>query len=243
MSPTRSASATTIGETRHCEVKWRCFRHRSPEAVQQTLAGTNGRSGRTVRAAFASTLAPSRSARVWRWWRWVALAASELFPHSDVDLLLLVETDKISRRARSSPRSCSACGTPACGPAIRCIRWRTASSNTPTTPSSPSACWTTASWPGTQALYQTHGRASSAQFQRPRGPGRGAPDSSRLAEARRAKFQNTIYHLEPNIKETPGGLRDLQTARWLHDLEPHGRTARSDRRRSCFLAGVRLPAA
>ena len=34
-------------------------------------------------------------------------------------------------------------------------------------------------------------------------------------EARRAKFQNTIYHLEPNIKDTPGGLRDLQTVRWL----------------------------
>ncbi len=41
-----------------------------------------------------------------------------------------------------------------------------------------------------------------------------------LAEARREKFQNTIYHLEPNIKDTPGGLRDLQTVRWLVTLKP-----------------------
>ena len=30
-----------------------------------------------------------------------------------------------------------------------------------------------------------------------------------LANARRAKYQNTIYHLEPNVKDAPGGLRDL----------------------------------
>src|SRR5262249_44739484 len=42
-----------------------------------------------------------------------------------------------------------------------------------------------------------------------------------LAEGRRAKFQRTIYHLEPNIKETPGALRDLQTTSWLQSVEPH----------------------
>jgi [protein-PII] uridylyltransferase len=41
-----------------------------------------------------------------------------------------------------------------------------------------------------------------------------------LAEARRAGFQNTIYHLEPNIKDTPGGLRDLQGIRWFASLRP-----------------------
>jgi [protein-PII] uridylyltransferase len=40
----------------------------------------------------------------------------------------------------------------------------------------------------------------------------------RLAEitrARHAKYGNTIFHLEPNIKETPGGLRDYNVACWL----------------------------
>ena len=49
-----------------------------------------------------------------------------------------------------------------------------------------------------------------------------------LTRERHARFQNTIYHLEPNVKDSPGGLRDLQVLRWLsqlgagdHDL-PHG---------------------
>ncbi|MGA9041744.1 MAG: [protein-PII] uridylyltransferase [Terriglobales bacterium] len=40
----------------------------------------------------------------------------------------------------------------------------------------------------------------------------------RLAEvtrARHAKYGNTVFHLEPNVKETPGGLRDYNVACWL----------------------------
>ncbi|MBI1940010.1 MAG: [protein-PII] uridylyltransferase [Acidobacteria bacterium] len=33
--------------------------------------------------------------------------------------------------------------------------------------------------------------------------------------ARHQKHGNTIFHLEPNLKESPGGLRDLHVARWL----------------------------
>jgi [protein-PII] uridylyltransferase len=49
---------------------------------------------------------------------------------------------------------------------------------------------------------------------------------ARLAEERRAKFQNTIYHLEPNLKDAPGGLRDLQTVRWLAALRQRGESGR-----------------
>ncbi|MBZ5601115.1 MAG: HD domain-containing protein [Acidobacteriia bacterium] len=41
-----------------------------------------------------------------------------------------------------------------------------------------------------------------------------------LAQGRRAKFHDTVYHLEPNLKDGPGGLRDLQTVRWLAALTP-----------------------
>jgi [protein-PII] uridylyltransferase len=41
---------------------------------------------------------------------------------------------------------------------------------------------------------------------------------ARLTRERHSKFQNTIYHLEPNIKDGPGGLRDLQTLRWAQKL-------------------------
>ncbi len=40
----------------------------------------------------------------------------------------------------------------------------------------------------------------------------------RLTRARHAKHGDTIYHLEPNIKEAPGGLRDFQVACWLSQL-------------------------
>ncbi|HEX5228147.1 MAG TPA: HD domain-containing protein [Bryobacteraceae bacterium] len=40
----------------------------------------------------------------------------------------------------------------------------------------------------------------------------------RLARERHEKFQGTFYHLEPNIKETPGGLRDLHFIGWLGKL-------------------------
>ncbi|HVX65774.1 MAG TPA: hypothetical protein VHA11_04185 [Bryobacteraceae bacterium] len=40
----------------------------------------------------------------------------------------------------------------------------------------------------------------------------------RLARARHAKFGGSIYQLEPNIKEGPGGLRDYQLVCWLSGL-------------------------
>ena len=46
----------------------------------------------------------------------------------------------------------------------------------------------------------------------------------RLATTRHAKFQHTIYHLEPDLKDGPGGLRDLNLLHWLREdmlaLEP-----------------------
>jgi [protein-PII] uridylyltransferase len=39
-----------------------------------------------------------------------------------------------------------------------------------------------------------------------------------LTRERHARFQSTIYHLEPNVKDAPGGLRDLQVLRWLSKL-------------------------
>lgn len=43
----------------------------------------------------------------------------------------------------------------------------------------------------------------------------------RLAEVndrRRAKYGNTIFHLEPNLKDGPGGLRDHHVAMWLSQI-------------------------
>jgi [protein-PII] uridylyltransferase len=39
-----------------------------------------------------------------------------------------------------------------------------------------------------------------------------------LTRERHTRFQDTIYHLEPNVKDSPGGIRDLQVLRWFARL-------------------------
>ncbi len=41
---------------------------------------------------------------------------------------------------------------------------------------------------------------------------------SRMTRERHARFNGTFHHLEPNIKEAPGGLRDLQLVFWLAQI-------------------------
>jgi [protein-PII] uridylyltransferase len=41
---------------------------------------------------------------------------------------------------------------------------------------------------------------------------------TRLTRERHQRYQNTIFHLEPNLKDGPGGLRDFQMLRWFARL-------------------------
>ena len=51
-----------------------------------------------------------------------------------------------------------------------------------------------------------------------------------MARERHDKHGGSIYQLEPNIKESPGGLRDYQLVRWMHALHEaqRERPARGD---------------
>jgi [protein-PII] uridylyltransferase len=40
----------------------------------------------------------------------------------------------------------------------------------------------------------------------------------RLTKERLSRYGNTIFHLEPNVKESPGGLRDYQATAWLRQI-------------------------
>ena len=40
----------------------------------------------------------------------------------------------------------------------------------------------------------------------------------KLTEERLTRYGNTIFHLEPNVKDAPGGLRDYQAAVWLRQI-------------------------
>jgi [protein-PII] uridylyltransferase len=51
-----------------------------------------------------------------------------------------------------------------------------------------------------------------------------AQELTGLARTRHEKYGNTIFHLEPNIKDGPGGLRDYQVACWMVQIEEMGRS-------------------
>lgn len=44
-----------------------------------------------------------------------------------------------------------------------------------------------------------------------------------VTRERHAKFGHTVFHLEPNLKETPGGLRDCNVACWLALISAMGK--------------------
>jgi [protein-PII] uridylyltransferase len=188
-------------------------------AVREALASRTAEVDQVVLDAFAQFFTGQHSIGL-------ALVAvggfgrQELFPHSDVDLLFLVASeDAIPPKAVLSG----------------CLQHLWDSSLRPSHSVHPlSEC--VAEHPdnleftvslldhrflaGDQALYHQFEQKFS-QFRSRRGAGL-AKQLAILAEDRRQKFQNTIYQLEPNIKDNPGGLRDLQTARWLYFLDPHG---------------------
>jgi [protein-PII] uridylyltransferase len=208
----------------------------SPEEVRQSLAGRTAEVEERVRQVYARTLEPLFTAGL----AVVAVGGfgrSELFPHSDVDLLLLAESDKIlpprekisaflqglwdsGLRPSHSVHSVADCVVEHEDNAeftISLLDRRLLA--------------------GDAALYQSL-QDKFRQFQARRGHSL-ARQIAGLAEGRRSKFQNTIYHLEPNVKETPGALRDLQTTRWLLMLEPREGTPDLSAAFS-FLSGVRL---
>jgi [protein-PII] uridylyltransferase len=63
---------------------------------------------------------------------------------------------------------------------------------------------------------------------------------ARLTRERHSKYAHTFYHLEPNVKETPGGLRDYQLLRWLEQLRGAGSGAVSLELRGAFLRLARI---
>jgi [protein-PII] uridylyltransferase len=70
----------------------------------------------------------------------------------------------------------------------------------------------------------------------------------KLTQERLARYGNTIFHLEPNVKEAPGGLRDFQTTAWLRQIagdkkEPRGATSMEEEEAANsadFLSSIRL---
>ena len=56
-------------------------------------------------------------------------------------------------------------------------------------------------------------------------------------QQRHLKYQDAIYNLEPNVKESPGGLRDLQTVLWISRAAGLGRAWRELARNGLMTTG------
>ncbi len=163
-----------------------------------------------VTAAFAQTEPPVTIAAVGGYGR------RELFPYSDVDLLLLTETPDTAGRDRiaeflrmlwdqglrvsqsvHTPEECCALHEGNLELTISLLDRRFLA--------------------GDPERFEKLSRAFPKFQQSQRAPI--AAELSRATRARHAKYSDTIYHLEPNVKECPGGLRDLHVVHWLRKLK------------------------
>jgi [protein-PII] uridylyltransferase len=62
---------------------------------------------------------------------------------------------------------------------------------------------------------------------------------SQHTRVRHSKYQNTVHHREPDIKEAPGGLRDWNLIGWLSRLGPGAYASEELNQAGAFLSAVR----
>ena len=141
-----------------------------------------------------------------------------LFPYSDVDLLFLAENEALRGRMKESVRS------------LCQEMWDIGLRVSPTTRTlDDCARFDQDNVEFTISLLDCRLLAGeSVLFERLRGkllPQLVARESDVLAQrltevtaTRHLRFGNTIFHLEPNLKDGPGGLRDMHVAHWLDTI-------------------------
>ncbi|MGC8548615.1 MAG: [protein-PII] uridylyltransferase [Acidobacteriaceae bacterium] len=140
---------------------------------------------------------------------------NELFPYSDVDVLFLLENDKAAEHHREAIRTLTQAmwdiGLRA-GPATRTLKEcdRISVDNLEFT----IALLDRRFLAGDNALFQklTADIMPSLYLREWQTI---VQNLVEIARARHTKYGNTIFHLEPNIKECPGGLRDYHVSQWI----------------------------
>jgi [protein-PII] uridylyltransferase len=135
----------------------------------------------------------------------------ELFPGSDVDVLLLLPNDPDPGQQATLETWVQACWDVGLeiGHSVRtieaCVVEADADITVETNLLEARPVW------GSAGLFDEFGRRFRARFDAQRF------FDGKLAEqqARHARFDDSAYKLEPNLKDSPGGLRDLHTIHWL----------------------------
>ena len=142
----------------------------------------------------------------------------ELFPHSDVDLLFLCADSSTEDRLKSAARNfCQEFWdmrmrvSPATRSLSECTKFQ---SENPEFNISLLDCRYLA---GDQRLFdELQGNVLPGVVSRNRAALR--ENLAELTRQRHAKYGETVFHLEPNLKNSPGGLRDFHTACWLERI-------------------------
>ncbi|MFO7541237.1 MAG: [protein-PII] uridylyltransferase [Thiobacillus sp.] len=135
----------------------------------------------------------------------------ELFPGSDVDVLLLLPEEPTADQQTTLESWVQACWDVGLeiGHSVRtvevCIAEAAADITVETNLLEARFVW------GNAALFDTFGRRFRDRFDAQHF------FDGKLAEqkARHTRFDDSAYKLEPNLKDSPGGLRDLHTIHWL----------------------------
>ena len=147
----------------------------------------------------------------------------ELFPHSDVDVLVLLPVDgtagleSIRRATEHFITDCWDAGLEI-GSSVRTVDECVAMAQSDVTVQT--ALLEARFLDGDRKIFSAFQKATAT-----------AMDAKAFLRAktlemqqRHQKYENTPYSLEPNCKESPGGLRDLQTVIWVARAADLGRT-------------------
>jgi [protein-PII] uridylyltransferase len=200
------------------------FRGQKQGVVQSlTASGTSTRSVKKQLRQLCS-LADAQLSRLWKeadFPKELALLAvggygrGELFPHSDVDVLILLpdtmDAQTSTRVQNSASHFITACWDAGLeiGCSVRSVSDSISQARVDITiqTSLLEARWIV----GTQAVFKQLSHA----FRTDLNPQAFFTAKTLEMRQRHTKFEDTPYALEPNCKESPGGLRDLQLILWL----------------------------
>ena len=135
----------------------------------------------------------------------------ELFPGSDVDLLLLLPHEPSAEQQATLENWVQACWDIGLeiGHSVRtveaCLLEAEQDITVETNLFEARFLW------GGRPLFEEFGRRFQARLK----PQRFFEGKLAEQQARHARFDDSAYKLEPNLKDSPGGLRDLHTIHWL----------------------------
>lgn len=135
----------------------------------------------------------------------------DMFPHSDIDLLILMPENSDAQLQADVEALIGALWDIGLniGHSVRTLTECLAEAQLDVTIMTNllEARWLT----GNKATFKTLVQSLRTQLDKPRF----FAEKLREQQIRHAKFNDTAYNLEPNLKESPGGLRDLHMILWL----------------------------